>query len=138
MRTATILTLLGTLLLGAAAGCDDSSVGTEPSPVGEYDLVLLGGSPLPVVTDIRGSVVTRLIEGSLAIRADQGCNDQFIFAEAEGDEEPTLSTVTSVCTWERTGNTVVLRRPNGSVESALIQGRRLVLGSGAFELTFER
>ncbi len=133
----TLPTLL-LLVAAAAVGCDDSSTGSEPDPVGEYDLVMLGGDSLPVVVDVRGAVVTRMLEGSLDIQPGGSCSDRYILEDRREGEDGELRTLGAGCSWERTGNTLVLRRGGGALETARIEGHRLILGGAAFQYLFER
>jgi hypothetical protein len=114
-------------------------MGSEPSPVGVYALLKLGDQELPAITSIGpGQSITRLVEGSLTILAGGTCSDRYTFEAGAPDEEPTVDVVQQQCTWTRTRNTVILRRPTGAVETALIQGTSLILGTGSQTLTFQR
>ncbi len=120
-------------------GCEDSSVGTEPSPVGSYALVKVGAEFLPHVTArLDGGFERRIVSGEFRVQADATCSVQIDFEEGFPEEEPESYSETTGCTWTRTRNTLVLVLTSGAIDTALIQGNTLLLGTGSSQLTFER
>jgi hypothetical protein len=79
-----------------------------------------------------------LIGGSFLVRADGTCEQSFEVLHTYPESEE-IEVESYACTWERTGNTLVMTRLDGYRATARILGPRLSLdGPDVATLTYER
>ena len=119
----------------ALAACSDS---TGPvSATGRYDLVSVGGEPLPFVLSEIFDDKIEITAGHMQLNVDLTCSGSLTIQNTT-DGRVTPNTRTNTCTWTQTGTAIDFTYPEGPVLQGLLVDRMLTVGSQGLVLMFER